>query len=54
MIVITLTWQAFIVWLCGSIATYCIFLVLWSYGDHPAIAHWINGSEDYRRWKDEA
>lgn len=53
MIVITMTWQSFVVWVCGSITFYCTFLVLWSYSDHPAITHWLNGSDDYRRWKDE-
>jgi hypothetical protein len=54
MIVITLTWTQLVVWALMSIATYCILQVAYSYSDHPRIAHWLNGSDDYRRWKDEA
>ena len=54
MIVITLTWKSAIVGACAAVASYCILLVAYSYSDHPAITHWLNGSDDYRRWKDEA
>jgi hypothetical protein len=53
MIVVTLTWVDIVVWAIISIVAYCIFLVAYSYTDHPAVTHWINGSDDYRRWKDE-